>query len=76
MLGMIGKPGGFEGEVLVNPFADTAEAAFAELRLRLSARLKHRVDMAARRTGVSVNTWLRRTVEAAIGVTVHHDPGV
>jgi hypothetical protein len=66
LLGTIGKPGGLEGEVFVDPFADGAEAAFAELRLRLPATLKHRVDMTARRAGVSVNKWLLRTVEAAL----------
>jgi hypothetical protein len=72
LLGTIGKPGGLQGEVLIDPFADGAEAAFAELRLRLPATLKHRVDMTARRAGVSVNRWLLRTVEAALAT----QPGV
>jgi predicted HicB family RNase H-like nuclease len=47
--------------------ADSEDDAMVRISLRLPENLKTRVEQAAARAGVSINTWLIRTASAAVG---------
>ena len=51
------------------PTADGDEPATARITLRLPEQLKARIEDAAGREGVSVNTWLVRAVSQGLGAT-------
>lgn len=48
------------------PVADGEDEATVRISLRLPEHLKARVEQAAARAGVSINTWLIRTASAAV----------
>ncbi|GAA0233699.1 hypothetical protein [Cryptosporangium japonicum] len=48
------------------PVADGEDDATVRISLRLPENLKTRVEQAAARAGVSINTWLIRTASAAV----------
>ena len=52
------------GSALASPEGD--EGATARINLRLPEHLKARVDEAAASEGLSINTWLVRTMSAAL----------
>jgi HicB family len=47
----------------------------ARITLRLPQRLKEEIEAAAERDGVSVNTWLIRSLERSTATTRHHQAG-
>jgi hypothetical protein len=47
--------------------ADTDEGAAARINFRLGDTLKGRIEQAADRAGLSVNSWLTRAAAAALG---------
>jgi hypothetical protein len=49
------------------PTVDADEGATARINLRLPEHLKARIEQAAGREGLSVNTWLVRAAAAALG---------
>ena len=55
----------YVGEEPAAPAAD--DDASARVTLRLSERLKSQAEAAAGREGVSLNTWIVRSVSAAVG---------
>jgi len=54
---------------LVAPATDADDTGTSRITLRLPEPLKGRIEEAAGRDGVSVNSWLVRTVSAAVGTT-------
>ena len=56
------------------PVADSDDEATVRISLRLPEQLKARVEQAAARAGVSINTWLIRTASAAITTPDHTPP--
>ena len=53
------------------PLADADDTGPSRITLRLPEHLKARIEEAASRDGVSVNSWLVRTISAAVGATAH-----
>ena len=51
------------------PLTDADDSGQSRITLRLPEHLKGRIEEAAARDGVSVNSWLVRIVSAAIGGT-------
>jgi hypothetical protein len=51
------------------PATDGDDIGPSRITLRLPEHLKGRIEQAAARDGVSVNSWLVRTVSAAVGAT-------
>ena len=51
------------------PVADGDDTGPSRITLRLPEQLKGRIEEAAGRDGLSVNSWLVRTVSAAVGAT-------
>jgi hypothetical protein len=60
-----GWPSPWTADELVPP-AEADEGGMARINLRLPDHLKTRVESAARREGLSVNTWLVRAAAAAL----------
>jgi hypothetical protein len=56
------------------PVADSDDEATVRISLRLPEQLKARVEQAAARAGVSINTWLIRTASAAVAAPDHTPP--
>lgn len=56
------------------PVADGEDEATVRISLRLPEHLKARVEQAATRAGVSINTWLIRTASAAVATPDHTPP--
>lgn len=48
------------------PVSDTEESELARINLRMPEHLKARVESAARREGLSINTWLVRATAGAL----------
>lgn len=68
--GPAGDPAGSVGEAgplgPLPPVSDVEDGGVARINLRLPEHLKSRVDDAAAREGLSVNTWLVRATSAAL----------
>ena len=62
-------------EPIAAPGADTDEGGTSRLTLRMPESLKVRIEEAAGRDGVSVNSWLVRTLSTAIGTSVPQPRG-
>jgi hypothetical protein len=65
----------FVGEEAGPPPAAAEEPSAARLTLRLPERLKSQLEAAAAREGVSLNTWLVRTLSGAVSSTQSHRSG-
>jgi hypothetical protein len=57
---------------LPQPAADGEDEATVRISLRLPEHLKARVEQAAARAGVSINTWLIRAAAAAVDADSQH----
>ncbi|MFD3519332.1 hypothetical protein [Streptomyces sp. NPDC058653] len=55
--------------------AETEEGGTSRINFRPPAQLKHRVEEAACREGLSVNAWLVRAVAATLGLAADRAPG-
>ena len=69
-----GPPAGAPAPERPAPAADLDEGDTVRITLRLPEQLKARVDEAAARLGVSVNTWLVRAVATAMEPRPSSDP--
>ena len=58
------------------PPADADDTGSSRITLRLPDQLKGRIEEAAGRDGISVNSWLVRTVSTAVGSTGPRQSGV
>jgi hypothetical protein len=58
------------------PVIDGDDSGPSRITLRLPEQLKGRIEEAAGRDGLSVNSWLVRTVAAAVGATDPQQPRV
>jgi hypothetical protein len=58
------------------PVTDGDDAGQSRITLRLPEHLKSRIEEAAGRDGVSVNSWLARTLSAAVGTTDQRNRGL
>jgi hypothetical protein len=54
------------GMVLLDPFGRRGAQREVGYRLRMPGAMKHPIEVAARRAGMSINGWLMRTVEDAL----------
>jgi hypothetical protein len=54
------------GMVLLDPFGRGGAQREVGYRLRMPGAMKHPIEIAARRAGMSINGWLMRTVEEAL----------
>jgi hypothetical protein len=54
------------GTVLLDPFGRRGAQREVGYRLRMPGAMKHPIEIAARRAGMSINGWLMRTIEDAL----------
>jgi hypothetical protein len=54
------------GTVLLDPFGRRSAQREVGYRLRMPGAMKHPIEIAARRAGMSINVWLMRVVEDAL----------
>lgn len=69
------EPGGAAGSVLPpGPAPDGEEGTTARINFRLGEHLKGRIEEAAERAGLSVNSWLIRAAAAQLDAAGHGPP--